>query len=152
MNSQEKRRSRGFTLIELLIVIAIIGILAAVAIPMYKSHVVTARLSEVTRAMSSVAEALGIYCQEAGATGLGVTWPNCPDLAAIQTSLGVSAAVPRISAAQIDPATGAIQATVTGVDPSVDGETLTLAPSIAADNSIRWGWSGTVNAAFIPKR
>ena len=151
MNSQKRRRCRGFTLIELLIVIAIIGILAAVAIPMYKSHVVKARLTEVTRAMSEIAEALGIYCQEAGASGLGVIWPNCPDLTAIQTSLGVSA-VPRILAAQIDSGTGAIQATVTGVDSSVDGQTLTLAPSIAADNSLRWDWSGTVNAAFIPKR
>jgi type II secretory pathway pseudopilin PulG len=48
----------------LLIVIAIIGILAAIAIPMYKTQTIKAKLTEVTNAMSNVASAVAAYIQE----------------------------------------------------------------------------------------
>src|SRR4030043_151178 len=59
-----KRGQKGFTLIELLIVIAIIGILAAIAIPMYRAQTLRAKLSEVTNSMSAVATAVATYYQE----------------------------------------------------------------------------------------
>jgi type IV pilus assembly protein PilA len=141
------RKEKGFTLIELLIVIAIIGILAAIAIPMYKTQTIKAKMTEVTNGMSNVASAVAAYMQETGG------WPTAGSKALIQGSLGVSTgALGRVFSLAV--ATGVITAVVTGIDSSVDSKNLVMTPTSQSDGSITWNWSSTLNMppAYIPRR
>lgn len=131
---------------------AILAILTAIAIPVYRTETRRAKLTEVTNAMSYIASALAAYRNQAMIAGSATTWPNCGNIAEIQTSLGVGlAAIGRVGAASVDQDTGIISATVANIDTTVDGKTITLTPTIAADASISWKWGGTLPPKYLPK-
>ena len=144
-----KRGEKGFTLIELLIVIAIIGILAAIAIPMYRTQTVKAKITEATNAMSNVVSALNIYRQDYNA------WPATAltTAAIIQTSLGVGlASDTRVSAWNVS-ILGAITATLANCGAPADGTTIILTPTVnPGDGSITWAYGGSLPTAYLPTR
>jgi prepilin-type N-terminal cleavage/methylation domain-containing protein len=144
------RREKGFTLIELLIVIAIIGILAAIAIPMYKSQTIKAKLTEITNSMSATASAIAVFKMQEG------RWPagDVNTIPLLKASFGIEvpeAARSRIATVSVN--NGLITFGVQSIDPAVNGTTITMSPTTSANSSaITWIWGGTIAQPYLPKK
>jgi type IV pilus assembly protein PilA len=135
-----KRLQKGFTLIELMIVVAIIGILAAVAIPQYQDYTVKAKLSKVTGVASPIKTAIALMAQESGSYPTSSAWVS---LGIAATGPTVTAEVSSISIA----ATGGIVLTMANIKAvGVDGLTVTMHPSAIAAGSTAITWCNSCTA------
>jgi type IV pilus assembly protein PilA len=133
----------GFTLIELLIVIAIIGILAAIAVPQYQTYTNKAKFSEVVQATAPFKIGVELCAYNTGALsacGNGNATGEVPP--AVTTANGYVASVTTSSA-------GVITATATASIPGSPTYILTPALGASSDSAIlNWTVSGTCRTTY----
>jgi type IV pilus assembly protein PilE len=72
---RRRPHSAGFTMIELMVVVLIVGVLAAIAIPIYGKYIKNARLTEATGRMGEIITAAKAYAQEHQDASGNPTWP-----------------------------------------------------------------------------
>jgi type IV pilus assembly protein PilA len=153
-----KTLQKGFTLIELMIVVAIIGILAAVALPAYQDYTIRAKMSEVILVMSACRTSITEVYQSGGSAPGAGGW-GCEISTTQQTKY-----VNQVNTT----ADGMVTATVQGIADVVNGSVVSLTPlsttGVAAiftpnNSQSLFGWScgaaaalgaTTVNAKYLP--
>ncbi len=124
------KMQKGFTLIELMIVVAIIGILAAIALPAYQDYTVRAKVSEAVIACSSAKSAMSEGFQSDGVTGLDAVATSINATPAAQKS---SKYVTNYTSTAGTPwtLTCTILATAgNGIPTVLNGNTLTFSPNV----------------------
>ena len=125
-----KQLQKGFTLIELMIVVAIIGILAAIAIPAYQDYTIRAQVTE------------GMTLASAAKSAVSETFSNSGTAPVNRTEAGMSATATdtagkyvsgvEIASASIDITFG------NDAHQNISGNVLSLVPHLSTDNSVSW--------------
>ena len=131
-----KRVQQGFTLIELMIVVAIIGILAAVALPAYQDYTIRARVSEAVLATSQCRTAVSEIYQTSTATSIGANNWGCGEN---------STATQYVSAVTTDPNGVITVKTSTNASLGAAGNgDMKLTPTNATGGPLSWTGTGNI--------
>jgi type IV pilus assembly protein PilA len=141
----KKNLQKGFTLIELMIVVAIIAILAAIAIPAYQDYTIRSQVSE------------GMSLSDGAKTAVAEFYSNSGHFPTNNQSAGLaaSASIKGSYVSDVAIANGKITATFSNASPQkasdkINSKTLVLSP-VSAAGSTSWTCSGgTVDSKYLP--
>jgi type IV pilus assembly protein PilA len=131
-----KQVQKGFTLIELMIVVAIIGILAAIAIPAYQNYTIRAQVTEGLNLADGWKTSVSEYYAQYGTFPTGSTTTTT----GVAGDVSVTGATSGKYVSLVSVATGGIIAVTYGnqVNTKISGQILSLAPGLSANQDVIW--------------
>ncbi len=136
------QKQQGFTLIELMIVVAIIAILAAIALPAYQNYIKRSKVTEGIVAVDACKASVSEYVASMNTLPNDITEAGCGNFAASQYVSSLTYAA------------GSITATYKSVGTGVDGETYVLVPDVTeVPNGQITAWdcdTSSVNPELLP--
>ena len=139
-----KRVQQGFTLIELMIVVAIIGILAAIALPAYQDYLIRSQASEGTTLASGAKTAIAEFYSNKGTFPLNNT----------SAGLAVAASINGKYIASVSGVSGLVTATFRGAgtdaNAKIQGKTILLSATTQAGSVVWKCKQGTIDSKYLP--